>query len=130
MDNASVSPSEFLVIMVFKLKIYHSRRIEKNIYRYNFPKTNETMMTHCIISYHYTIWMTFAQYQMTEQALNTISFYCLRLIMDIPLSKIDNGHVLLCFPFSTLVKPSSAFPTWISLLTCAHEMLHCVEDHS
>jgi hypothetical protein len=46
------------------------------------------MMTHCIISYHYTIWMTFAQYQTTEQVLNTISFYCLHLD-----AKINNRHV-------------------------------------
>jgi hypothetical protein len=61
------------------------------------------MTTHCVISYHYTIWMTFAQYQTTEQVLNTmISFYCLRLV-----AKIDNRHVLLYFPFSKLVKPKA-----------------------
>ena len=34
--------------MVFKLKIYHSWWIKK-IYRYNFPKTNEILMTHCVM---------------------------------------------------------------------------------
>ena len=97
MDNASVSPFEFLVIMVFKLKIYHSQQIEKKN-RYNFPKTNETMTTHYVISYNYTILTTFAQYQMTEQVLNIILFHCLCLV-----AKIDNRHVILYFPFSKLV---------------------------